>query len=149
MATAMHKRRCGKRSASCGAGSMPAYLSSIVSALLSAEDGGNGQHTDEATAQTSRALLPSPLRYESVVDVLSDLRVAAEDPSRCLTTMAAKLPSSSDTASSSAKGRFCVSSTSFYGRKAELSLLMHSFHCVMTMGGRSTIALVSGYPGTG
>mmetsp|Transcript_1921 Transcript_1921/g.4149 ORF Transcript_1921/g.4149 Transcript_1921/m.4149 type:complete len:1254 (-) Transcript_1921:1038-4799(-) len=102
---------------------LPLYLTCLVSSLITTRANVGG-----TTGQ-----------YESVKHVLGDLQMAAKRPQVYL-----KNTSWDDTKNN----RLRMPHDSFYGRKSELSLVLHSLDLVLRFG-QPVMVSVSGYAGTG
>lgn len=98
---------------------LPLYLGALISALL--------ENTPDA-------------RYESAKDVFNDLKVLAEDQSGSL--MQSQLDYSMT------NSRLRLRSDGFYGRRVQMSVLMHLFESSVA-DGKPSMAMISGYAGTG
>jgi hypothetical protein len=128
---------------------LPQYLRSVISALLlSSEDGTEGS----AAASTSTSATMEP--YTSARDVWLDLQTMME---KSPTFVEPSMPpqqhhGGSFEAADVGTWRPQIPSGAFYGRRIEFSLLLKSFHSVVSLGGRSAhlaMAVVTGCPGTG
>ena len=107
------------------ANSLPPYLISLISALIhvTCKDGRGGQ-------------------YSHVKDVLIDLQEASKRPDIYL---------KNDTLSGNylPKNSLKIPPDSFYGRRSEVSMVLHSLDTVLKFGGKPVVTVVSGYAGTG
>ena len=104
---------------------LPVYLMSLISSLLTevANYGGNGT-----------------IQYKHPREVLLDLQLACEKPDTYL-----KVHRWSDLVSKS----LVIPQGSFYGRRAEVSMLQHSFDVMMEGKSNPCALIVSGYAGAG
>ena len=101
---------------------LPLYLGTLIAALV----------------ETST---PSAACYESAKEVFLDLKTMAQDAHGGCHKI--KLDASA------LKSRLRVEGGAFYGRKVELSMLLHLFQTGVVLGTRPLMAIVSGSPGTG
>ena len=103
---------------------LPMYLGTLISTLL-----------------LSGENLSSQTRYESVKDVLLDLRVVEENPQIFLKPLILD--------DFLVHGRLQLPADAFYGRQSEISILLHALSSVTMLGGLPMMVSISGYPGTG
>ena len=106
---------------------LPLYLACLISSLI--------RTTKDCTSEDTLALG----HYDCVEHVLGDLQMAAKMPQVYLKN------NSWDDAKNN---RLRIPHNLFYGRKSELSLVMHSFDTVLRFG-QPIMVSVSGYAGTG
>ncbi|KAL7539299.1 hypothetical protein ACHAXR_009167 [Thalassiosira sp. AJA248-18] len=104
---------------------LPLYLTYIISSLI-------------ATRVDARGGAPEQY-YESARQVLRDLQIAASKPEVYL---------KSNSWDDAKNNRLQIPPQSFYGRKSELSLVLHSLDTVLRFG-QPVMVSVSGYAGTG
>jgi hypothetical protein len=105
---------------------LPLYLACLISSLIRTKD-----YTSEDTLALGH--------YDCVEHVLGDLQMAVKMPQVYLKN------NSWDDAKNN---RLRIPHNSFYGRKPELSLIMHSFDTVLRFG-QPIMVSVSGYAGAG
>jgi serine/threonine protein kinase len=120
-----HQNKRGKSQLLQPANNMPLYLMSLVSSLLTpvAKYGGNDK-----------------MQYKNPRDVLTDLQLAISKPDIYL-----KAHRWADLVTKP----LVLPQDSFYGRRAEVSMLQHSFDTMMEGNSKSCAVVVSGYAGAG
>lgn len=123
------RRKRGKRR-SPGEG-LPLYLSSLISAL----------------SDTSFSA-KSGQRYPSAMDVYLDLKMLAENPNGPL-GRAGQLDELMSRGRLRLLQQVNERGSAFYGRQAQMSMLLHLFQSAVALGNRPLMATIAGYPGTG
>ena len=103
---------------------LPLYLSSLISTLILTDTGRSNSEL-----------------YPNVKNVLSDLRVLAKKSQLYMKRLNYR--------DNNSRSRLRIPNDVFYGRQAELSLLLHALNFVAKLGGEPTMTVVSGCAGAG
>eukprot|EP00804_Cyclotella_cryptica_P005744 CCRYP_000079-RE/>CCRYP_000079-RE protein AED:0.10 eAED:0.10 QI:211/1/0.88/1/0.5/0.33/9/0/1307 len=109
---------------------LPIYLGSLISTLLL-----TGRETENPNSPASA------VNYESAKDVYLDLKTMLENKSRCFRK--------TDLDECMVESRLKLNTDLFYGRRVQISMLMHLLNSVFMRGNQPSIATISGHPGTG